>query len=129
MPPFAPTTSLVPDPDIGLIMIWQGSIVTVPENWALCDGNNGTPDLRNRFVVGSQLTYDLDVIGGNTQHDHDFVSNGHGHELGSAEDINVNASYDSLISEESLTGTTNSSNHQPTWYSLAFIQYKGVPDA
>jgi len=31
--------------------MWHGSIATIPTNYALCDGNNGTPDLRNRFVV------------------------------------------------------------------------------
>lgn len=24
------------------------------DDWYLCDGNNGTPDLRNRFIVGAQ---------------------------------------------------------------------------
>jgi microcystin-dependent protein len=35
----------------GAIIMWSGS--QVPAGWALCDGNNGTPDLRGRFVLGS----------------------------------------------------------------------------
>ncbi|MEM0995966.1 MAG: hypothetical protein AAGN35_02755 [Bacteroidota bacterium] len=35
----------------GMIMMWSGS--TVPSGWAICDGGNGTPDLRGRFVVGA----------------------------------------------------------------------------
>ena len=35
----------------GIIVAWGGS--TVPTGWALCDGTNGTPDLRNRFILGA----------------------------------------------------------------------------
>lgn len=38
---------------IGGIIMWSGSIATIPQKWALCDGTNGTPDLRNRFIVGA----------------------------------------------------------------------------
>ena len=37
---------------IGGIIMWSGSVSNIPSGWALCDGNNNTPDLRNRFVVG-----------------------------------------------------------------------------
>lgn len=36
----------------GSIMLWNGSPETVPKGWAICDGTNGTPDLRDRFVLG-----------------------------------------------------------------------------
>ena len=35
------------------IIMWSGTISAIPSGWALCDGNNGTPDLRNRFVIGA----------------------------------------------------------------------------
>ena len=34
--------------------MWSGSVASIPSGWYLCDGNNGTPDLRNRFIVGAQ---------------------------------------------------------------------------
>ena len=37
----------------GMIMLWSGSELSIPEGWALCNGNNETPDLRQRFVVGA----------------------------------------------------------------------------
>lgn len=37
----------------GVILMWSGSTATIPTGWALCDGNNGTPDLRSRFVMGA----------------------------------------------------------------------------
>lgn len=36
----------------GAILLWSGSPAAIPSGWALCNGNNNTPDLRGRFVVG-----------------------------------------------------------------------------
>jgi len=38
---------------IGGIILWSGSVESIPIGYVLCDGNNSTPDLRNRFVVGA----------------------------------------------------------------------------
>ncbi len=35
-----------------MIVIWYGTTLTVPSGWALCDGTNNTPDLRDKFIVG-----------------------------------------------------------------------------
>lgn len=48
-----PGFGLVPK---GVIVMWSGTIKTIPTGWALCDGRNGTPDLRGRFVVGYDST-------------------------------------------------------------------------
>lgn len=37
----------------GCILIWSGAIDTIPNGWALCDGTNGTPNLKSRFVYGA----------------------------------------------------------------------------
>ena len=37
----------------GMIMLWSGTIATIPAGWLLCDGTSSTPDLRNRFVIGA----------------------------------------------------------------------------
>jgi len=49
----------------GMINLWYGSIGSVPSGWYLCDGSNGTPDLRDRFVVGAGSTYSVSSTGGN----------------------------------------------------------------
>jgi microcystin-dependent protein len=54
-------TSLVP---AGVILLWSGSIASIPSGWNLCDGTNGTPDLRNRFVVAAGDTYAVGDTGG-----------------------------------------------------------------
>jgi len=45
------TTPEVPS---GVIVMWSGTIASIPEGWVLCDGTNGTPDLRDRFIVGAR---------------------------------------------------------------------------
>lgn len=47
----APAAGGVPS---GVIAMWKGSVSSVPAGWALCDGSNGTPDLRDKFVVGAR---------------------------------------------------------------------------
>ncbi|GAI52202.1 unnamed protein product, partial [marine sediment metagenome] len=66
----------------GAIVLWSGAIVDIPDGWILCDGNNGTPDLRNKFVVGAGDTYAVDAIGGVFEHNHTFTAAGHLHSLG-----------------------------------------------
>ena len=48
----------------GVIVMWSGSIATIPSGWLLCNGASGTPDLRDRFVVGAGSTYAVGATGG-----------------------------------------------------------------
>ncbi|MGE0635549.1 MAG: hypothetical protein AB7P01_03855 [Bacteroidia bacterium] len=48
----------------GVILLWSGSVATIPSGWALCNGASGTPDLRDRFVVGAGNTYAVAATGG-----------------------------------------------------------------
>jgi hypothetical protein len=52
---------------IGVILLWSGSIATIPPGWQLCDGTNGTPNLRDRFIVGAGTTYAVGATGGAAQ--------------------------------------------------------------
>ena len=38
---------------VGGIIMWSGTIASIPSGWKLCNGSNGTPDLRDKFVVGA----------------------------------------------------------------------------
>jgi hypothetical protein len=84
----APTPA-TPTPS-GVIVLWSGSIGSIPAGWVLCNGNNGTPDLRNRFIVGAGSTYSVDASGGSADaivvsHTHTATSvvtdPGHAHDL------------------------------------------------
>ena len=50
----------------GMIIAWFGLPNRIPENWAICDGTNGTPDLRNRFIIGSSDEIKFGDMGGNS---------------------------------------------------------------
>ena len=58
-------TSLVPS---GVILLWSGSVASIPSGWYLCDGTNGTPNLTGRFVVHADAdaagTYNVGDTGG-----------------------------------------------------------------
>jgi hypothetical protein len=62
----------------GAIVLWSGSIGSIPSGWLLCNGSSGTPDLRDRFVVGAGTTYAVDATGGSANatlpsHTHTFT--------------------------------------------------------
>ena len=48
----------------GMIILWSGAIGAIPSGWVLCNGSNGTPDLRDRFVVAAGSTYAVGATGG-----------------------------------------------------------------
>jgi len=50
----------------GMIMYWNGTTGTIPTGYILCDGTAGTPDLRDKFVVGAGSTYIVATTGGST---------------------------------------------------------------
>ncbi len=78
----------------GMIVMWSGAVDTIPAGYALCDGDNDTPDLRNRFVVGAGSTYNPDNTGG------------------SADAINVTHKHGGSVSvaTKSLSGTIKTRN-------------------
>jgi hypothetical protein len=81
---------------VGGIIMWSGSIANIPTNWALCNGSNGTPDLRNKFIIGANAdnagVANTNITGTNTQtggtkdaivvsHSHGITDPGHTHTL------------------------------------------------
>lgn len=48
----------------GGIIIWSGSADNIPTGWVLCDGQNDTPDLRDRFVLGAGTSHAAGSVGG-----------------------------------------------------------------
>ena len=69
----------------GIIAMWSGSSGSIPAGWLLCNGSNGTPNLRDRFVVGAGTTYAVGDTGGSKNstliaHTHTVTDNGHTHD-------------------------------------------------
>lgn len=71
----------------GIIMLWSGSVATVPFGWALCNGSSGTPDLRDRFVIGAGTTYAVAATGGSK----DAIVVSHLHALTTASTVSAGA--------------------------------------
>lgn len=105
----------------GMISLWYGSIGSVPLGWYLCDGTNGTPDLRDRFIVGAGSTYSVAATGGSANavlvsHTHMATSTstvddqGHFHSLslpaGAGGSGNIAAGGSSLGTTNTTTKTT-----------------------
>lgn len=71
----------------GTIVMWSNYLGdAIPAGWQLCDGTNSTPDLRNRFVVGSGSSYAVGNTGGSkdaivVSHTHTASDSGHSHGL------------------------------------------------
>lgn len=57
------STFLVKAP-VGTIVIWSGTSDNIPSGWQLCDGTNGTPDLRDKFVLGAGTNHIVGSAGG-----------------------------------------------------------------
>jgi hypothetical protein len=52
----------------GVILMWSGSLSNIPDGYALCDGRNGTPDLRDRFILSVAGDEDPGATGGPPNH-------------------------------------------------------------
>lgn len=50
--------------------MWSGTIASIPSGWALCDGQNGTPDLRDKFIKSVGASENPGATGGAATHSH-----------------------------------------------------------
>ena len=133
----------------GVIVMWSGSIASIPTGWLICDGSNSTPDLRNRFIVGAGSTYSVAGTGGSADaivvsHTHTATSvvtdPGHAHTikhgegfsggnsvqytnsiLGSLPVINSNTTGITVATTNASTGSSGTNANLPPYYALAYI--------
>lgn len=63
---------LAGEPPHSLIVMWSGSLAEIPTGWHLCDGTDGTPDLRGKFVRGTESQEDPGSTGGGGAHHHTY---------------------------------------------------------
>ena len=106
---------------IGMILLWSGSIVSIPSGWRLCDGLEGTPDLRDKFVVGAGSTYNPDTTGGATSHIHTSPVHSHEGYLQEGGDIASGANFENTLTIFDTIVTINSTSNLPPYYALCYI--------
>ncbi|MCK5617003.1 hypothetical protein KAR91_84860 [Candidatus Pacearchaeota archaeon] len=115
----------MPENEVGSIMLWQGSKETIPDSWSLCDGTQGTPDLRNAFLYGNSVGTPPIVTGGEFTHNHDFATDGHIHIYPAGTDLPSGGGISSSTNSNVIAGTSDSDSQMPPWYSLCYIMYIG----
>jgi microcystin-dependent protein len=135
----------------GVIVMWAGSVVSLPGGWRLCDGSGGSPDLRGRFIVGyNSADFDYGLIG-NTggsktvtlseaqmpSHTHSINDPGHTHALtrlnkpggdgnGGRWGVDSNGGTSTASNTTGITinnaGSSLPHENRPPYYTLAYIQ-------
>jgi len=80
----ATVTGLDIAPPVGAIIMFNGTFASIPANWQLCDGTNGTPDMTDQFVYGTNIEGELLDSGGQADaiipnHTHPISDPGHRH--------------------------------------------------
>jgi hypothetical protein len=140
----APTSA--PAVPSGGIILWSGSTGSVPSGWYLCDGTNGTPDLRNSFIVGAGDTYAVNATGGTADavvvshaHTASVTDPGHIHSVtgytytvdasavgaGSSAGTSASGNTNSATTGVSVTiassGVSGTNANLPPYYALAYI--------
>ena len=116
---------------VGGIIMWSGSVANIPSGWKLCDGNNGTPNLSGRFIIGAgSATYTPGATGGSKNAvvvAHSHLLGGHdsnAEDGGNGENTEFVSSYSVPSSDNISTNTVGSSGtnaNLPPYYALAFI--------
>jgi len=134
----------------GVIVIWSGSTGSIPSGYVICDGTNGTPDLRNSFVLGAGNSYTVGQTGGSTDsivvsHTHTATSvvtdPGHFHQQSTPYVTTSGTDYGApggsswgntyftasnftditVATTNASTGTSGSGANMPPYYALAYI--------
>jgi hypothetical protein len=120
----------------GVVVLWSGQINALPSGWAICDGGNGTPDLRDQFIVGAGRAYGVGATGGEAlhrltvdelpSHNHDngiwrLLVNNAGN--GTSQRTDYTPGEVNIIDARSIqpVGGDRPHENRPPYYALAFI--------
>ena len=111
----------------GMIIAWSGNTSNIPTGFVLCDGNNSTPDLRDKFIIGAGNNYNVGATGGSkdavlVEHFHttlNFVARSNYAEprnFGVGTDGNCNST-----GNTDTKGVSGTDKNLPPYHALCFI--------
>lgn len=123
-----------------IIVLWSGTISEIPDGWALCDGTKGTPDLRGRFVIGTNPNanknndlsiYEMGSVGGAEvvalsvdqipNHSHPVSGNVARWQEGGGKGPGTDRWYDGQPVTTGGVGGNQPHENRPPYYTLAYI--------
>lgn len=119
----------------GVIGMWSGLRANIPSGWALCDGSNGTPDLRGKFIQEVEGAEEAGETGGTLAKSHSGTT------VGDHTNINVPGTATAALKvgtsasnaaaqththtiasiTHSVTQPSNHTDIRPPYYKLCFI--------
>ena len=114
----------------GVIVMWSGTLATIPMGWTLCDGTGSTPDLRDRFIYGTSTAEDPGATGGESMHTlttAEMPAHTHTYNRGSNSGVGGVVGgggaffYTYSSPQTSSTGSGVAHENKPPYYKLAFI--------
>ena len=128
---------------VGTVVMFNAAFATIPANFQLCDGTNGTPDMTDQFVYGTNTEGQLLDSGGDAdavvvQHNHGISDPSHRHTIfGSLSDGSADNTFDQGSSGRrqdntsayattgisiNNSGESGTGKNIPPYIKLAFIQ-------
>ena len=113
----------------GMIVAWSGATNAIPTGFVICDGNNNTPDLRDKFIIGAGNNYNVDDTGGSkdavvVDHKHTTNIDG-GHVIpgngGSTFSYGGAGTYQSTVFNMNNEGVSGTDKNLPPYHALCYI--------
>jgi hypothetical protein len=115
----------------GAIIAWNAKSGAIPAGWAVCDGTNGTPDLRGRYLRGVATFADVGTMDGKEKHHHgvtgttDNPRNSNPDAWGNDEDDrHKTPATTGLDHTHKFTGTTSEEPNNPLSYTVIYLMKK-----
>lgn len=118
----------------GVIVMWSGAANAIPSGWLLCNGTSGTPDLRNRFIVGAGSSYGVGATGGSETvtltvdqmpgHNHHIFYNPLGVNTSPSPNgytMSIDYGSSGRALEENVSHSCYPHENRPPYYALCFI--------
>lgn len=141
------TSGLTKMPIKKMVAMWDGLLADIPFGWQLCDGSNGTQDMRGQYVKNAPTGANIGETGGSNTHSHAAQSHSHTgsaahthsvalssisgtkNKTGSGNNVAETHGHPSFTSNTTLANynsantTANSSSNEPPYYTVAFIEF------